>query len=646
MQKILVVDNSPIVLKIMTRLLERRGFEVKTAADGLSALALLKAYIPDVIFIDLIMPNISGEKLCWIIRRMVPMENVKIVILSALAVEERKRFAEIEADAWIAKAAPEKMTEYVYNVLDQFDQGMTRGLPHKIIGSENLQQRQITKELLSYRKHLEVILGSMEEGIVELTLRAEIVYANSFAVALLGVAEEKLLASDFRTLFTGAAREIVTAALKRVAHTPQNITLETPLDINGRTVLLKILPVMDEGIRSVIVIVNDISEKRNVQKALQQRQAQYETILESIEEGFYETDLAGNFTFVDESMCQILGYPQRELLGMDNREYASPQEAARIYQVFNRTYRTGESAKAKKFEIITRKGDMKNVEISAYLIQDKEGQPTGFRGVVRDMTARLKLEREKKILEDQLRQAQKMETVGTLAGGLAHDFNNILQAISGYMQLLMANGDKEAPEYDDYREIAEAVASGRALIKRLMIFSRRAESEFGPLDLNQEISHVTELLKHTLPKVIDIDLRLADDLKTIMADSVQLEQVIINIGVNARDAMPEGGQFVIATENTSLDEHYARTHPGASPGQHVRLTISDNGQGMNKETLDRVFEPFYTTKQEGKGTGLGLSMVYGIVKSHKGYIICESEYGQGTTFTIFFPVMGESEELT
>lgn len=641
MQKILVVDNSPTALKILMRLLAKRGFEVKTATDGLSALALLKTYIPDVIFIDLIMPNISGEKLCWIIRGMPAMKNVKIVILSAVAAEEQSKAAEIEADAWIAKATPEKMAAHVDNVLNQFDQGMISGLPHKIIGKENLQQRQITKELLSYRQHLEVILGSMDEGIVELKGVAEIVYANSFAVALLGVAEEKLLASDFRMLFTGTAREIVKAALKRVEHTPQNITLENPLDINGRTVLLKILPVMDEDVRSVIVVVNDISEKRYVQEALQQSQAKYKTILESIEEGFYETDLAGNFTFVDESVCQILGYPQHELLGMDNRGYTSPQEAARVYEVFNRAYQTGESAKARKFEIITRKGDKKNVEISAYLIRDEEGQPTGFRGVVRDMTDRLKLEREKNILEDQLRQAQKMEAVGTLAGGLAHDFNNILQAVSGYMQLLIINADKEAPEYDDYREIEKVVANGSALIKRLMIFSRRTESEFGPVDLNQEILQATELLKHTLPKTIDIELRLADDLKTIKADSVQLEQIILNMGVNARDAMAEGGQFVIATENTAISEHYARTHPGASPGRHVRLTISDNGQGMDKETLDHVFEPFYTTKQEGKGTGLGLSMVYGIVKSHKGYITCESEYGQGTTFTIFLPVLSE-----
>ncbi len=641
MQRILVVDNSPTMLKIMTRLLAKKGFEVKTAADGLSALALLKIYIPDVIFIDLIMPNISGEKLCWIIRSMAPMKDVKIVILSAVAAKERRRVAEINADAWIAKAAPEKMAAHVDNVLDQFDRGMTSGPPHKIIGSEDLQQRQITKELLSYRKHLEVILGSMEEGIVELTPRAEIVYANRFAVALLGVAEEKLLASDFIMLFKDTAREIVTTALKRVKHSPQNITLETPLDINGKTVLLKILPVIDEGVQSVIVIVNDISEKRYVQKAFQQSQAKNKTILESIEEGFYETDLAGNFTFVDESVCQILGYPHSELLGMGNREYTSPQEAARVYEVFNRAYQTGVSAKARKFEIITRKGDRKNVEISAYLIRDEEGQPTGFQGVVRDVTARLKLEREKKILEDQLRQAQKMEAVGTLAGGIAHDFNNILQAVSGYMQLLIMNADKEAPEYDDYRAIEKAVANGSALIKRLMIFSRRIESEFGPLDLNQEITHVAELIKRTLPKAIGIELRLASDLKTIKADSVQLEQIMLNIGVNARDAMPEGGQFVIATENTSLDEHYARTHPGASPGRYVKLTISDTGQGMDKETLDRVFEPFYTTKQKGKGTGLGLSMVYGIVKNHKGYITCESEYGKGTVFTIFLPELSE-----
>ena len=641
MQKILVVDNSPTALKIMSRLLAGRDFQVMTAADGLSALALLETYTPDVIFIDLIMPNISGEKLCWIIRGMPTMKNVKIVILSAIAAEEQSRAEQIDADAWIAKTASAKMTEHVHSVLNQFKQGAATGLSHKILGTEDLQQRQITKELLSYRRHLEAILGSLDEGIVELTAGAEIVYANGFAISLLGVAEEKLLASDFTTLFTGLERQIITAALKRIEQAPQKITLETPLHINGRTVLLKMLPVNDAGVQSVIVILNDISEKKHAQDALQQSQTKYKTILESIEEGFYETDLAGNFTFFNDSMYRILGYSRRELLGMNNREYASPEGVERVYQVFNRTYQTGEPAKIKNFEVKTKGGDLKNLEISAYLTRDADGQPSGFRGVVRDVTERLKLDRENKKLEDQLRQAQKMEAVGTLAGGIAHDFNNILQAISGYTELLMMKSDKDESENIKFRAIQKAIANGGALIKRLMIFSRRVESELRQLNLNQEILQMAELLRRTLPKMIDIELRLADDLKTIKADSVQLEQIMANMGINARDAMPEGGHLVLATENVSLDEHFPNTHVGATPGQFVRLTITDTGHGMDKQTQSRIFEPFFTTKQDGKGTGLGLAMVYGIIKSHKGYITCESECGQGTTFSIYFPVVCE-----
>jgi len=201
--------------------------------------------------------------------------------------------------------------------------------------------------------------------------------------------------------------------------------------------------------------------------------------------------------------------------------------------------------------------------------------------------------------------------------------------------------DKKEPENIKYRAIQKAIANGGALIKRLMIFSRRIESELGPLNLNQEILQMAELLKRTLPKMINIEVRLADDLRTIKADSVQLEQIMANIGINARDAMPEGGHLVLATENVSLDEHFPSTHVGATPGQFVRLTITDTGHGMDKQTLSRIFEPFFTTKQDGKGTGLGLAMVYGIVKSHKGYITCESECGQGTTFSIYFPVVCE-----
>ncbi|MHB8203827.1 MAG: ATP-binding protein, partial [Desulfomonilaceae bacterium] len=193
------------------------------------------------------------------------------------------------------------------------------------------------------------------------------------------------------------------------------------------------------------------------------------------------------------------------------------------------------------------------------------------------------------------------------------------------------------PELDRLQKIYDAGKRGADLIKGLMLFSRKVEPEFGRVDLNHEIVQARTLLSQTIPKTIKIDLRLSDDLKTVQADPSQIGQVVINLGVNARDAMPDGGTLTIATTNVQLDKEYCDTHLEAKPGSYVLLVVSDTGKGMDKETLSHIFEPFYTTKEKGKGTGLGLATVYGIVKKHDGHLLCYSEPGNGTTFTIYFP---------
>jgi len=246
---------------------------------------------------------------------------------------------------------------------------------------------------------------------------------------------------------------------------------------------------------------------------------------------------------------------------------------------------------------------------------------------------------EKKKLEAQLQQAQKMEAIGTLAGGIAHDFNNMLQAISGYTQILLMGKKASDPDYEKLEAIEKSAQRASDLTKRLLIFSRKVESKLRPVGLNQEIEQVSKMLERTIPKMINIELHLAENLKIINADPAQIEQIMMNLGVNARDAMPDGGRLIFETENVILDEQYCKIHLGARPGKYVKLSISDTGHGMDREILSHIFEPFYTTKETGKGTGLGLAMVYGIVKNHDGYIMCYSEPGEGTTFKIYFPII-------
>jgi signal transduction histidine kinase len=232
-----------------------------------------------------------------------------------------------------------------------------------------------------------------------------------------------------------------------------------------------------------------------------------------------------------------------------------------------------------------------------------------------------------------------MEAVGTLAGGVAHDFNNLLQAVLGYSELMLDRKKESETDYSDLQKIYEAGKRGADLVKSLLTFSRKVETKYVPVDLNQEVTSVRDLMSRTIPKTMNIDLHLKGNLKSIKADPSQIGQILLNLGVNARDAMPDGGTLSIETANIQLDEEYCSAHIDTTPGQYVLLTVSDTGQGMDKETLSHIFEPLYTTKETGKGKGLGLATVYGIVKQHSGHITCHSEPARGTTFRIYFPVI-------
>ena len=272
-------------------------------------------------------------------------------------------------------------------------------------------------------------------------------------------------------------------------------------------------------------------------------------------------------------------------------------------------------------------------------IRDPNGEVTGVQAIVEDIsTARM--------LEEQLRQSQKMEAVGTLAGGVAHDFNNLLQAVNGYSQLLLLDKKPGDPEYDELMGIQNAGMRAAQLVRQLLAFSRKMEGLRRPLDLNLRLAEAETILRRTIPKMIDIELHPGQNLYTVEVDPIQMEQILLNLGSNAADAMPGGGRLTIATRNITLDEEYCRVNLGATPGDYVLLTVSDTGAGMDPDTVKHIFEPFFTTKGVGKGTGLGLASVYGIVKGHGGYITCQSLPGQGATFKIYLPAFQEDKSLS
>lgn len=381
--------------------------------------------------------------------------------------------------------------------------------------------------------------------------------------------------------------------------------------------------------------VINLTSKKQAEEALGESEEKYRTVLESIEDGYYEVDMDGNITFLNSSMCNILGYSKDELIGMQHRQVMDAETAEKIYQALKEIYQSGKTTKTINFELIRKDGSEIFVESLASLIRDSNNQAIGFRGIARDVTERKLAEKQREELEAQLLQAQKMEAVGTLAGGIAHDFNNLLMGIQGHASLMLMDKNSTSPDFENLKGIEEYVQNAADLTKQLLGFVKGGKYEVKPTDLNDLVKRQNSMFGRTR-KEITISGKYGQNLWAVEVDQRQIEQVLLNLYVNAWQSMPGGGNIYIQTENVRLDEHYTKPFE-MKPGKYVKLSVTDTGVGMDKTTRQRIFDPFYTTKKMGRGTGLGLASVYGIVKNHGGFINVYSEKGKGATFTIHLP---------
>jgi len=378
-----------------------------------------------------------------------------------------------------------------------------------------------------------------------------------------------------------------------------------------------------------------MNKRRAADKALMESEEKYRTILESIEEGYFEIDLEGNLIFFSDPFCKIVGYPREALLGVNARLYTTPETAEKMARILERIRQTGVPEHVPDYAVMRKDGATVELELSVSLMKDPDDKPIGFRGVLRDVTERKKVEVEKRELETQLQQAQKMESIGTLAGGIAHDFNNILMGIQGNASLMLLKIDSDHPNYEKVKNIEKYVQNGTELTKQLLGFARRGKYLVKATDLNDVIDKSSSMFART-KKEIQVHADLYADLWTAEVDRGQIEQALLNLYVNAWQAMPDGGDLFLYTENVVLDRSYVKPYK-IEPGKYIKITVSDTGVGIDRQTQARIFEPFFTTKEMGRGTGLGLASVYGIIKNHGGYINVYSEEKHGTTFTIYLP---------
>src|SRR5438093_2822167 len=384
----------------------------------------------------------------------------------------------------------------------------------------------------------------------------------------------------------------------------------------------------DPAVGAVVANWRDITERLRAEQALRNSEQSYRSLVDGVRDVIFALSPGGEVTSLNPAFEEMTGFPPAEWVGRPFEAFVHPDDVPLALDLFGRVLQ-GEPRPTIQFRILTRAGTYRVAEFSA-TAQLRDGRLTGILGIGRDVTERLGL-------EQQLRQAQKMEAVGRLAGGIAHDFNNILTAITGHADLLLEDLGHHDPRRADVDEIRRSAERAAGLTRQLLAFSRQQVLQPKVVDLNALVLDMDKLLRRLIGEDVELATVLDPTLGRVTADPGQLEQVIVNLAVNARDAMPQGGKLTLETRNIDLDSSYTLEHSLVKPGPYVQLTVSDSGIGMDEETQAHAFEPFFTTKPPGQGTGLGLAMVYGTVKQSGGFIWVYSVPGRGATFKIYLP---------
>ncbi|MBN2403923.1 MAG: PAS domain S-box protein [Spirochaetes bacterium] len=422
---------------------------------------------------------------------------------------------------------------------------------------------------------------------------------------------------------------------------------------DGELVTVEILgcSINYNGRRAILGTVIDITDRRQAEEALIESERRYRLLAETLTDVIWTADLDLRFTYISPSIELLRGVSVDEAMGQTLEEILTPasleiamKALAEEMEIENLPVQDLSRVKTMELEMNRRDGSTVWTESKINFLRDPEGRIREFLGVTRDITERREAEKKMNGLRDQLRQSQKLEAIGSLAGGIAHDFNNLLTVISGYGQLALSGLKQRDPLMDNLKEIIRASDRATDLTRQLLAFSRRQVMELKALDVNKLILGMEKMLQRMIGEDIRLRIQPAEELGMTKADPGQIEQVILNLAVNSRDAMPLGGRLILETDNVYINEEYAGSHVGVKPGHYVRLSVSDTGHGIPTEDRDRIFDPFFTTKAKGKGTGLGLATVYGIVKQSGGNIWVYSEQDKGTTFKIYLPRADEPFE--
>jgi PAS domain S-box-containing protein len=514
---------------------------------------------------------------------------------------------------------------------------------HIIAQIQDITERKRVEEALrASEERYRVVAETATDVIITIDENSTILFANGAVERVFGHTVSELLGHQITMLMPNYQRRVHKAAVRRYARTGRKHinweSVELPgLHKSGREIPLELSfgEFSKDGKRFFTGIARDITERKRAEEALLQSEQRYRLLFKLNPQPMWVFDLETlAFLEVNEAAIHHYGYSREEFLAMTIKDIRPAEDIPTLLDNISRRMPQHEEAGVWKHK--KKDGTIIDVEITTHELT--------FYGKLAQIVLAYDVT-ERRSLEEQLRQSQKLEAVGQLAGGVAHDFNNLLTVITGYSDLSLRRLDKDNPIRSNLEEIKKAGERAASLTRQLLAFSRKQVLQPKMLQLNSIVADVDKMLRRLIGEDIDAMTLLEPSLGQIKADPGQIEQVLLNLAVNARDAMPQGGKLTIETANVYLDNQYARRHTAIQPGNYVMLAVSDTGCGMDAETQARMFEPFFTTKEQGKGTGLGLSTVYGIVNQSGGHLWVYSEVGRGTTFKIYLPRVDEVTEM-
>jgi PAS domain S-box-containing protein len=642
-RRILFVDDDPIQLKLGCVHLRDAGFLVQTASGSEEALRVAKSARLDAILCDVVMGDIDGFGLCRRLRDELGAAAVPVILSSAhYGGEAAEQLASRAGASALVTRTPDLRAE-----IEALRVSFCKSLPSPP-GSSDVafyedhlrtnanQLAQMAGKTRSAEDRYRALFENSTDAITVLTSEGVILEANQRWQHVLKMSPEQMIGRTVRDLAApGHEAENADLFKKSVEAGAMRVDPVALQRSDGVTVYMEFSTTVIEVDNQPLVfsIGHDVTDRVLAARALKAAEEKYRTLVERLPDAVWTADETGNISYIGPCVEQICGYTAEEMSAEDIvtrcKTQVHPEDEAHVRSAFMALMRDG-----KLFDVEYRRrhknGGWVWVRNRSFATYERDGVHYA-EGLLSDVT-------EKRRLEESVLQSQKMEAIGQLVGGIAHDFNNILAVILGNSHFLIDALIGRDPRRADAEEIKLAAEKGAALTRQLLAFTRRQLLAPAVINLNTVVTGIEKMLRRLIGENIDCSIFESADLASVRADPGQIEQVIMNLVINSRDAMPTGGKLTIETSNVDLEESYSDGHTASMPpGRYVMLSITDNGCGMTEETKRHVFEPFFTTKAKGKGTGLGLSTCYGIVKQSGGYIWGYSEFGLGTAFKVYLP---------